>query len=136
MEKAVPINTCLGVLHGRDCIYLDLAVQDESNNMTLTGEINGALVSLAEEKRDWFPFKLVFQQVLASFSCELDTYENLAGSNAFEGSSFDRIDHSTWLQSLPVRKDFKKDRYQHYRLFTYDVVYHLIAVSFTLEVSR
>ncbi|MFR1478974.1 MAG: hypothetical protein ACLSB9_26365 [Hydrogeniiclostridium mannosilyticum] len=104
--------------------------------MTLTGEINGALASKTEEKRDWFLFKLVFQQVLASFSCELDTYENLAGSNAFEDSGFDRIDHSAWLQSLPVRKDFEKDRYQHYRLLTYDVVYHLIAVSYTLEISR
>ena len=39
-------------------------------------------------------------------------------------------DLSTWLKSLPVREDFDKDIYRHYRLFTYDDVYNIIAVSY------
>ena len=68
--------------------------------------------------------------MLAYFACELDTYENLAGMGHLDGSSFDLIEDSTWLKSLPVREDFDKDIYRHYRLFTYDDVYNIIAVSY------
>ena len=44
-----------------------------------------------------------------------------------DGSSFDLIEDSTWLKSLPVREDFDKGIY---RLFTYDDVYNIIAVSY------
>ena len=47
-----------------------------------------------------------------------------------DGSSFDLIEDSTWLKSLPVREDFDKGIYRHYRLFTYDDVYNIIAVSY------
>ena len=40
MEKATAVNTCLGVLKGRDCIYLDQVKQDALNNLTFTGDIN------------------------------------------------------------------------------------------------
>ena len=36
MEKATAVNTCLGVLKGRDCIYLDQVKQDALNNLTFT----------------------------------------------------------------------------------------------------
>ena len=103
MEKATAVNTCLGVLMGRDCVYLDQVKQDALNNLTFTG---------------------------AYFTCELDTYENLAGTEYLDGSSFDLIEDSSWLKSLPVREDSDKSFYRHYRLFTYDNVYHIIAVSY------
>lgn len=133
MEKAIAINTCLGVLNGRDCIYLDLMKQDDLDNLTFTGEINGHLVSMHKSEKRWLPYTLTFQRVLAYFACELDTYENLAGMGHPDGSSFDLIEDSTWLKFLPLREDFDKDLYQHYRLFTYDVVYNIIAVSYSLE---
>ena len=68
--------------------------------------------------------------MLAYFACELDTYESLAGTEYLDGSSFDLIEDSTWLKSLPVREDFDKGIYRHYRLFTYDDVYNIIAVSY------
>ena len=133
MEKAIAINTCLGVLNGRDCIYLNLMKQDDLAHLTFTGEINGHLVSMHKSEKRWLPYTLTFQRVLAYFACELDTYENLAGMGHLDGSSFDLIEDSTWLKSLSVREDFDKDLYQHYRLFTYDVVYNIIAVSYSLE---
>ena len=101
MEKATAVNTCLGVLYGRDCIFLDQMKRDDRDNLTL-----------------------------AYFACELDTYENLAGTGHLGGSSFDLIEDSSWLKSLPVREDFDKNSY---RLFTYDDVYNIIAVSYSLE---
>lgn len=104
VEKATAVNTCLGVLYGRDCIFLDQMKRDDRDNLTL-----------------------------AYFACELDTYENLAGTGHLGGSSFDLIEDSSWLKSLPVREDFDKNSYRHYRLFTYDDVYNIIAVSYSLE---
>ena len=78
----------------------------------------------------WFPYTLTFRQVLAYFTCELDTYENLTGTEYLDGSSFDLIEESTWLESLPVREDLDKSIYRHYRLFTYDDVYNIIAISY------
>ena len=108
MEKATAVNTCLGVLKGRDCIYLDQVKQDGLNNLTFTGDINGHLVSQHRDEKDWFPYTLTFRRVLAYFSCELDTYKNMAGTEYIAGSSFDLIEDSTWLKSLPVREDFDK----------------------------
>ena len=55
MEKATAVNTCLGVLMGRDCIYLDQVKQDALNNLTFTGDINGHLISQHRDEKDWFP---------------------------------------------------------------------------------
>lgn len=158
MEKAIAIETCLGILRFRDCIFLDSVEQDDRGNLTFSGEINGDLTSeKSQQDMRWFPYTLTFQRVLACFSCELDTYENMCGASnpevalmrfsAFfihgnmcgagnlEGSDFDVIENSKWLESLPVRKDFQKDRYKHYRLFTYDIVYNIIAGSYKLEID-
>ena len=130
MEKATAVNTCLGVLKGRDCIYLDQVKQDALNNLTFMGDINGHLVSQHRGEKDWFPYILTFRRVLAYFACELDTYENLTETEPLNRSSFDLIEDSTWLMSLPVWEGFDKGIYRHYRLFTYDDVYNIIAVSY------
>ena len=130
MEKAAAVNTCLGVLRGRDCIYLDQVKQDGLNNLTFTGDINGNLISQHRDEKDWFPYTLTFRRVMTYFACELDTYENLVGTEHLDGSSFDLIEDSSWLKSLLVWEDFNKDIYRHYRLFTYDAVYNIIAVSY------
>ena len=64
MEKATAVNTCLGVLKGRDCIYLDQVKQDALNNLTFTGDINGHLISQHRDEKDWFPYTLTFRRVL------------------------------------------------------------------------
>ena len=130
MEKATAVKTCLGVLNGRDCIYLERVKQDALNNLTFTGDINGHLVSQHKDEKDWFPYTLIFRRVLTHFACELDTYENLTGTGRLDSSCFNLIEDSSWLKSLPVREDFNKDIYRHYRLFTYDVVYNIIAISY------
>ena len=127
-----PIETELGVLRGRDCVYLDAVEQDGDGNMAFTGEINGKLAA----GTGWVPYRLVFQGVAACFFCELDTYENLAGAGCFDGSCFDRVEDSAWLETLPLRADFDKRRHAHYRLLTYDGVYHVIAAGHRLELRN
>ena len=130
MEKVTAVSTCLVFLKGRDCIYLDQVKRDSLNNLTFTGDINGNLVSLHRNEKDWFSYTLTFRQVLAYFACELDTYEKLTETWCLNRSSFDLIEDSTWLKSLPVREDFDKGIYRHYRLFTCDDVYNIIAATY------
>ena len=135
MEKATAVKTCLGVLKGRDCIYLDQVKRDGLNNLTFTGDINGHLISQHRDEKDWFPYTLTFRRVLVYFACELDTYETITETKHLDGSSLDLIEDSSWLQSLPVREDFDKGIYRHYQLFTYDDVYNIIAVSYEFAVE-
>ena len=65
MEKATAVNTGLGVVKGRDCIYLEQVKQDVLNNLTFTGDINGHLISQCRDEKDWFPYTLTLRQVLA-----------------------------------------------------------------------
>lgn len=103
--------------------------------MIFTGEINGNLISKRRVEEEWVPYKLKFKRVLAYFSCKMDTYELLAGTDHLDSSDFDVIEESSWLKSLPVRSDFDKNIYKHYHLFTYDVVYNIIAVSYDLAAA-
>lgn len=56
MGKATAVYTCLGVLKGRDCIYLDQVKLDGLDNLTFTGDINGHLISQHRDEKDWFPY--------------------------------------------------------------------------------
>ena len=113
MEKATAVNTCLGVLKGRDCIYLDQVKQDALNNLTFTGDINGHLISQCRDEKDWFRYTLTFRQVLVYFACELDTYENLAETRHLNHSSFDLIEDEG-IQAIVenVRQDMATNVYQ------------------------
>lgn len=76
---------------------------------------------------------LVFHNILSIFSCELDRYFNL---NPYHGaSSFMIIENSSWLKKLPVKEDYNKNEYTHYRLYKSDDVLAIIAVNFELSFS-
>lgn len=128
MERSIPIETKVGIINKRDGIFLD-HVQSDDHNMTFEGEINGRRL------REDFPFTLTFRRVIACFSCELDTYENMGDISYHDSSDFDLIEESTWLQSLPVRQDYDKGSYHHYRLATYDTIYNIIATDYNLEIE-
>lgn len=141
MKKSKAIETELGILHGRDCIYLDSVEQDDCSNLIFIGEINSNLVLKKISERAFIPYILTFEGEIAHFSCELDTYGNLEYENRIDEddyiyeSSFDLIDNSVWLDSLPIREDFDKSEYKHYHLSTYDIVYDIIATSYQLDID-
>ena len=134
-EKIIPVKTeKLGKLNGRDCIYIDKVFQDDMDNLVFEGEITGFLAEKITTDR-FIPYRLAFYRIIAYFVCELDTYENIDSSAHLDYSSFNIVENSQWLESLPVRKDFDRSVYKHYQVFTYDFVYNIIAVDFDIAVS-
>lgn len=55
MEKATAVDTCLGILNGRDCIYLNQVKRDDRDNLIFTGDINGHLVSRHRDEKNGSP---------------------------------------------------------------------------------
>ena len=54
MPRNIPIETALGHLNGRDCIYLDgFAFEDGTGNLVLGGCINGNLETAAHQTPLW-----------------------------------------------------------------------------------
>lgn len=125
MERFIDIaETPFGKLYGRDCIFLDSAAL-KKNDLILEGEINGTLFKKTSREK-WTPFRLTFKDVIAHFACELDTYENISRI----GGCFGIIEESEQLKKLPVRNDFDKSEYKHYRVCTYDFVFDVFAKGF------
>lgn len=133
MEKVVGVEVpAFGILNGRDCIYIDTVTQDDYDNLIFKGEINGYLADKIKDEK-WIPYTLIFHRVIAYFSCELDTYENIDSYGHLDYTDFNIVENSQWLANFPIREDFDKSIYKHYQLFTYDYVYNIIAVSFDIN---
>lgn len=126
-----PIETKLGIISGRDAIYLDeQKMIEEPYGMIFTGEINGNLCSNNTSNMEWLSYRLSFDCPIY-FSChELDLYDESALN-----SSFDILVKSDLLASI-INKDHRgkfKDDFKHFVLATYDYVYEIIARDFMFE---
>lgn len=136
MEKIIPIDDFfLGVLEGRDCIFIQTVMQDDQDNLIFQGEINGVLAKKIQTEQA-IPYRLVFHRVLSYFSCEIDTYENMNKSKYNSRYALGVVENGKWLKSLPIRKDFNKSVYKQYRVVTYDFVFHIIACSYELNCEK
>lgn len=124
-------NKDLGILDGRDCIYIDTVTLDHMDSLTFEGEINGHLASKIREYK-WIPYKLVFKRVISYSACELDTFLNREydGYMTFDYGCFTVVRNSKQLAELPIRDDFDRSIYKHFRVFTYDVVFDIFAAGF------
>lgn len=133
MEKVTGIEIpSLGLLKGRDCIFLDTVTQDQNDCLVFRGELNGMLAErIAKNIR--IPYTLSFRGIIAYSACELDTYLNMNSYGQF--TDFNVIENSKWLAELPVREDLDKSVYQHYLLITYDYVYNIIAASCEMDAA-
>lgn len=135
MENYVDVKLKkLGILNGRDCIYIDKVTFDSWDSLTFKGQINGSLASEIR-KELWIPYKLTFKRVLAYYACELDTFLNseYGGYMTFDYGDFTVVENSEKLKNLPIREDFDRSIYKHYRVFTYDTVFDIIAVDFEFK---
>src|SRR5688572_8638889 len=75
MSEYVPVETTLGRLIGRDCIYLDLVrFEDWNATLVLEGHVNGNLCTVSR-RGEFIPYALSFQGVLALQMLELDSCE-------------------------------------------------------------
>lgn len=123
MNKATPIETEHGEIHGRDGIYLDMLIQSFSpSSLQFRGDISRHQCTNTKIKKNWIGYILTFQDVEA-FDCKaLDIY-----SENRITSSFDELFESQWLI------DLKLEGFHHYILATYDYVYEIAARGYVLN---
>ena len=112
-----PIRTKVGIISGRDAIYLDSYNYDiKQQSLTLRGELSG---SLLEKKQDGFvPYNLVFFGVTEHQITDLETFGYSKGR-----SSFDEI-----TTSPPPEQ-------RYFLVRTYDDVFEITASSFDLRIN-
>ncbi|MFK7958498.1 MAG: hypothetical protein AB8B96_20570 [Lysobacterales bacterium] len=127
MEENEPIETNLGILRGRNCIFLDEVDLPDTNTLILRGGINGALCTLAEDQKE-YPYKLIFRDVLAFKMVELES------SIKFGKSCFDLVKNSDWITEVSKGDKFN-ERHNHYFVQTYDEVFEVISEDYSLEIK-
>jgi hypothetical protein len=128
MESREAINTELGLLCGRDCIFLDeVKVENSGGTLVLIGDING---HLCEEKStdDYLGYTMRFHGVLALRMIELDSSYGVASK-----SSFDVVHSSEWASTLGGKV---ASQHRHYCVATYDYVFDIICDSCDLNIKR
>ena len=133
-QVSEPIETDVGIISGRDAIFLDALKYEISNHsVNFKGELNSNLCSKADKNSENKKYRLEFRNVLYFEAIELDFFS----PNPEYKSSFDEIDHSLKLQSMRTEDHSAKvtPAHKHYRLATYDDVFEIIASDYTLEIK-
>jgi hypothetical protein len=112
-----PVNTSVGLLRGRDCIYLDsVSLPDEVRVLILRGEINGDLCERRAPGAS-LPFEACFSGVMAIRVLELDSW-------SFTGeTSFDEVLESSWIAELGGKVT---PEHRHFIVQTYDDVFDIV----------
>ena len=126
MEKRVAVVTELGVLRGRDCVFLDAAsFEYATNTLVIRGDVNGNLCRppLTGES---IPYAFRFTGVLAQTMVELDSWEGPSES------SFDEVMDSRWIRKL---KGKITEEHHHYVLQTYDDVFEIVCDAWALSLE-
>lgn len=115
--RHVPINTPLGQLHGRDCIFLDEVFFDTSDSiLTLVGDINGPLIR-PPHSEEWVAYDLIFHGVVWHRQGPLD------GSGWDWEASFEERPGSPLLAKLDPDGSLGL---HHYFVQTYDDTFDVI----------
>lgn len=129
-ETFEPIETEVGIIFGRDAIFLDEIDFDYSQNkVVLSGELNGSLCSKLHEKSEDIKYSLTYFGILSFQMIELD-FADFRGQ-----SSFDLVQNSKWISEFRKRDSAGKVRpeHKHYFLQTYDEIFEIISLSFELK---
>ena len=124
-----PIETSLGILKGRDCIYLD-KVYKKDRSYLFEGEINGRLLNNSVDR--YIKYKLEFKNVISMFACELDSYDAINTNSVY---SFEIIENSKYLKTIAANDELDIKSLKHYRLKTYDEVFEIIAEDYVFEIG-
>lgn len=124
-----PIETSLGILKGRDCIYLDKVYKNDRSYL-FEGEINGRLLN--NGKDSFIKYKLEFKNVVSMFTCELDSYDAINTNSVY---SFEIVEDSKYLKIIAANDELDIKSLKHYRLKTFDDVFDIIAEDYVLEID-
>ena len=114
-----PVETPLGIVNGRDGIYLDdIKVSERTNRLTLEGAFNTALCSDADRPSINFDGCIIsFTGVLAFKVIELDSWD------WDSESSFDEVLDSDWIRELGGKIT---SEHRHFLVQTYDDVVEVV----------
>ena len=124
-----PIETSLGILKGRDCIYLD-KVYKKDRSYLFEGEINGRLLNNSVDR--YIKYKLEFKNVISMFTCELDSYDAINTNSVY---SFEIVEDSKYLKIIAANDELDIESLKHYRLKVYDEVFEIITEDYSLEIK-
>jgi hypothetical protein len=128
MATYVAVDTAVGRLSGRDCIYLDeISFADaHANTLVLKGELNGNLCSNAAVGST-FSYVATFDGVMALEMLELDSWRRSGES------SFDEVQDSDWVSKLGGKVT---SEHRQFQLQTYDLVFNIVCSGFNFETVR
>ncbi len=135
MQISKLIETEIGVLWGRDCVYLDHTSKPDAGALLLCGTINCGIVRNFMPPPGWeqaedLPFELLFHNVLGFQMLELDAWGTQNDdSTALSESCFEEVVESMWLK----RVNAKLTRLRHLRLATYDDVFDVLCETYTWQ---
>jgi len=123
MENIKPVRTQVGIISGRDALYLDEIKFDYKKNIiTFIGEINGELCS-ASKIKGFIHYKMNFKDVLYFKMIELDV-------SLFESqSSFGMESCIVELLETDMLMNIEKARgvnSRHFVVSTYDDVFNIV----------
>src|SRR5258708_16804658 len=112
-------------MNDRDVIYLDVTNINVVNNsrLVLQGELSPCAAS-ERESDEWIAYKLVFFGIRGVKVTELDSWDFKCAS------SFDEVRESDFLKTFKASAEHK-----HYKVQTYDYVFHLVARRFELSLG-
>jgi hypothetical protein len=134
MERAMPVQTQFGEIHGRNAFYLDSFTQ-QGLSLVFAGELNADLCRGEVHKGHWLKYQLTFRGVLGYDCRELEV------SRWPTESSFDEVHDSEWLPQLALEKrvremshELKSVSPRDYILSTYDWIYRIAATHFELVI--
>lgn len=143
MAQRKIIHTPLGILKGRDCVYLISLSMYPSSVLTLNLGVNPALIKNAiQPRRDsgatsrkLLPLTINFSGVGGFRSLELETWEHQnEEENALIDSSFEEVTESPWIAKLHDAtgeyQPMVKAHDRHLELLTYDHVIDVICTNF------
>ena len=135
MEKAIPVETCLGYLLYRDAVHL-ASIKSDGVDWFLSGKINGHNVTKNPKGMKWIPFEIAFSCVQNIFTVENTTDLNyMIAENEADPACFHIINDSFWIRPNPKSRIDVSDL-KHYRLKTLDSVMHIVADNYTFSLAQ
>lgn len=132
-ENIKPIITEVGLIYGRDAIYLSNVNFINEETFELLGEFSGSCCEYLSDTID-VKFEIVFNNVHLFKMTELDFNE------VEYKSSFDLIENSNTLSKMlkvDTQNNIKKidKTYNHYIFRTYDTVFEIIGKDYSLKIT-
>ncbi|MEW4369064.1 hypothetical protein [Paenibacillus kandeliae] len=138
--KSKAVTTPLGLMYGRDAIYVDqVHYQYDRRKLLLEGSLNGELGSESDTEK-FVPYQLTFEGVYYFRATELDLHfalDDMEDSENMEGP----IEHSNWVEytDSPLLRSAREEgkpelqEMRHFVLYTYDDVFKIGCRSYTLK---